>query len=290
MSLLTAEVMGFSDELLDLPEGALRRDWSGRPGEGYWHDYSDNLSDIVFLVYQQLRAFAVAIETKRALDGPKMSEAQRILAQHHLAYRDFHGVMAGVTDEELDLTPFERKWSLRSNLAHVMVAECGSQGPQLLHALNRRRSGKEPAPMPVRDDLSETSLPADYGSLAELLCRFDSCHHHLIESIADISDAELDALSIYWEDEPVDLRFRLYRFAWHLRSHIMQADKIRIGIGHHITDTDRLVRLLYNALGEAEGALIGAGIGHQELERNLATSIKLRAQEVSALAQSARIP
>ena len=117
--------------------------------------------------------------------------------------------------------------------------------------------------MPIRDACSESVVPADYGSAAELLCRFDSCHDQLIESLAEVSDEELCTPSIYWEDEPVDLRFRMYRFAWHLRSHIMQADKIRIGIGHHTTDTDRLARLLYSALGEAEGTLIGAGVGQQ---------------------------
>lgn len=61
------------------------------------------------------------------------------------------------------------------------------------------------------------------GSVAELLSRFDSCHDDLLESLAEITDEELDSPSIYWEDEPVDVRFRLQRFRWHLRSHIMKA-------------------------------------------------------------------
>lgn len=38
MSLLSAEIIAFADELLDLPEEALRQDWTGRPGESHWHD------------------------------------------------------------------------------------------------------------------------------------------------------------------------------------------------------------------------------------------------------------
>jgi len=283
MSLLSIEIKAFADALLSLPDTALGRDWLGVPGEDNWQEYSDNLSDIVYFVYQKLRAFAVNVRSDRAKHGPVMTTAQRILAQHQLAYRDFHGIMAGVQDAELDLTPFEREWSLRSNLAHIMLAECWSQGPKVRHAIELRRIGREPAPMPPRDALAESGVPIDHGSLSELLASFDSCHDDLINALADITDEELDTLSIYWEDKPVDLRFRLYRFAWHLRGHTLQADKIRVGIGHQMTDTQRLTRLLYSGLGDAEGALVGAGERQRELERACAASINVRVNEVTAL-------
>lgn len=289
MSLLSGEVKVFADALLRLLDSALAQEWSGAPGEDGWQEYSDNLSDIVYLVYQKLRAFTVTVHSDRAEHGPAMTMAQRILAQHQLAYRDFHGVMAGVRDDELDLTPLEREWSLRSNLAHIMVAECWSQGPQILHALELRRSGKESAPMPPRDPGAEAHVPVDYGPLSELLAGFDSCHDRLIGALADISDEELNTPSFYWEDEPVDLRFRLYRFAWHLRGHTLQADKIRVALGHQMTDTQRLTRLLYSALGDAEGALVGAGERQRELEKACATSINRRVREVIGLAHSSNV-
>ncbi len=128
-------------------------------------------------------------------------------------------------------------------------------------------------------------MPVDYGSRSELLARFDSYHDELVHTLADITDEELDTLSIYWEDEPVDIRFRLYRFAWHLRGHTLQAEKIRTGLGHRMTDADRLIRLLYSALGDAEGALIGAGESQDEAENAVAASIDARVNEVSALAR-----
>src|SRR5258707_14233690 len=232
MSLLAAEVRALADALLGLPDVTLAQDWPRAPADDGWRDYSDTLSDIVYLIYQKLRAFTVTVQSDRAAHGPAMSSAQHILGQHQLAYREFHGVMAGVGDEELDLTPFETKWSLRSNLAHIVFAECWSQGPQVLHALERRRAGREPTPISPRDSLTESGAPVDYGSLAELLADFDSRHDNLIRGLADITEEELDTPSIYWEDEPVSVGFRLYRFAWHLRSHTLQADKIRIGLGH----------------------------------------------------------
>ena len=258
MSLLSIEIEAFADALLKLPDAALSQDWSGVPGEDNWQEYSDNLSDIVYLVYQKLRAFTITLQSDRAKHGPAVTTAQRIMAQHQLAFRDFYGVMVGVRDEELDKTPFKGEWSLRSNFAHIMLAECWSQGPKVRHALELRRTGREQAPMPARTAVAENGVTIDYVSLCELLASFEVYHDDLIYALADITDEELNTPSIYWEDEPVDLRFRLYRFAWHLRGHTLQADKIRVGIGHRMTDTQRLTRLLYSALGDAEGTLIGA--------------------------------
>ncbi len=291
MSVLSTEVKRFTDTLLGLPDSVLRQDWLGVPGEDDWREYTDNLSDVAYLIYQKLRAFTVTVHSDRAEHGPPITTAQRIIAQHQLAYRDFCGVMAGVRDEDLDETPFEGEWSLRSNLAHIMLAECWSQGPQIRHAIELRRTGREPAPIPARDALAESSVPADLGSLSELLASFDSRHDDLISTSADITDDELNTLSIYWEYEPVSIGFRLYRFAWHLRGHSLQADKIRVGIGHRMTDTQRLTRLLYSALGDGEGALVGAGSRQRELERACAESINSRANEVIALVHSPnRVP
>jgi hypothetical protein len=283
MSHLSREVDALSSALIELRDKALRREWQGRPGEDGWQDYADDLSDVVFLVYQKLRAFTVELHSDRAVHGPPVTQAQRILAQHQLAYRDFHGAMAGVSDSELDLTPIEYKWSLRNNLYHVLLAECWSQGPQVQYALSRHRAGEGPAPMPRRDAMADSTIPPDYGSLQELLRRFDRGHNALMESVAGITDQELEAMSVYWEDEPVNVRFRLYRFAWHLRGHIMQADKLRFALGHRISDADRLVRLMYSALGDAEGALIGACERHQDMERTAAGILRSRVDEVSAL-------
>jgi hypothetical protein len=284
VALLSREVKTLANALTRLPDAALRQDWSGMPGEGDWAEYSDNLSDIVYLVYQRLREFEVTALSERARRGPEVTMAQWILAQHQLAYRDLHGVLGGVRDEELDQAPFEGEWSLRDNLAHIMLAEWWAQRPQIQHALRLWRSGQSPAPMPPRELNEDATVPVDYGTLVELLDRFDSLHDELVEEFASISEEELGALSVYWEKDPVEIRFRLCRFAWHLRGHALQADKIRVGIGHRLTDAERLVRYLYSALGDAEGALIGGGASLAELERECSASINRRVIEVEEIA------
>jgi hypothetical protein len=289
MSLLSSEVNAFVYGLLSLPDSALQEKWHGTPGDRGWQDYSDNLSDIIFSIYQQLRSFTVTVLSTRATAGPAVTSAHLLLAQHQVAYRDFQGNLTGVKDEELDLTPFEKKWSLRMNIAHLMTAECCSQGPKVRQALDEIRA-RHDLSSPVHDTLLlDREMPVDYGSLNEILGRFDRCHDKLVRSLTDITDEELDAPSSYWEDEPVNVRFRLQRFAWHLRSHAMQTDKIRIAIGHRMTDMDRLARLLSTALGEAEGSIIGAGESQVDLEASIAAAIHVRVKEVRGLANASKL-
>jgi len=277
---LSDAVKEFTGALLRLPDSALRQPWPGKLGDDGWKEYSDTLNDIAFLALQKLRALTVDIESSRETQGPRITVAHRILAQHQAAYRDFCGMMAGVRDEELDITPFAKRWSLRHNLAHILVAECWSQGPQILHALEQRRAGKGVVPRPVPEVLDEDGTPPDFGSVSELLARLEFFHDRLIRRLMDIRDDELETHSIYWEDESVDVRFRMYRFAWHLRSHTIQTDKIRLGLGHQLTDMDRLTRLIYTALGEAEGALIGAGEAQHELASAVVAAILARSEEI----------
>jgi len=288
MSLLSPEVSALAYGLLKLPDSALREEWHGTRGDRRWRDYSDNLSDVTFSIYQQLRSFSVTVQAKRAKQGPAATQAQLLLAQLQVAYRDFHGVLAGVKDGELDLTPFVKKWSLRMNIVHLLTAECFSQGPKARQAIDQKRSGYDSSSATRATHLNG-EMPADHGSLIDLLGRFDMCHDDLIRSLEDIADEELDAPSAYWEDEPVDVRFRIERFAWHLRSHAMQVDRIRAAIGYRITDMDRLTRLLYNALGEAEGSIIGAAESLVDLETSIAAVLHIRVKEVEALVNSSPI-
>jgi hypothetical protein len=138
--------------------------------------------------------------------------------------------------------------------------------------------------MPARVAHAESDVPIEFSRLSELLATFDRFHDDLVREFADITEEELGALSPYWEGQPVPLRFRLYRFGWHLRGHTLQVDQILVGIGHQLTDCERLSRLLYSALGDAEGSLVGAGERQLELERQAAAAIHRRVEEVIAIA------
>jgi hypothetical protein len=108
-------------------------------------------------------------------------------------------------------------------------------------------------------------------------------HERIVREFAGISEEELALPSIYWEDYELSLRFRLHRFDSHLRQHTVQIDKTRESIGRTPNEAQRLLRLIYAALAQAEGATIGAWEIGTELWQGTAETIAVRTDEIAAI-------
>ena len=120
------------------------------------------------------------------------------------------------------------------------------------------------------------------GSLEDILDYHRSLHNRILHEMADLSDGELWALSRFWEPEPLPVRYRLHRFDAHLRQHTIQIEKTLEALGSSPNEAVRLLRLVYNALAEAEGAVIGAWDFGYTLQEELAAQIAGRSEEVSS--------
>ena len=121
------------------------------------------------------------------------------------------------------------------------------------------------------------------GPLADMQSYYEAFHKGVLREFADISEDELVAPSMYWEGYEMSLRFRLHRFDSHLRQHVVQIDKTLGSIGQSPKEAKRLLRLIYTALAEVEGATIGAwGVG-AELRHEVADRIAARAAEIAGL-------
>ncbi len=284
---LTTAVEEFARAIVALSDEALGREWQGPPGEGVWAGYADSAREFIFQVYLELRQFATLARAERAARGPAMTSAQRILAQHQIAYRDLLGALAGVGDDEIDRPPAADEWPLRRVLAHMMITEYWGFHPQIRHAVDRRRGGQsEPAKVPWDDVLALYGEPEDAyfdAPLPDILTRFDALHGEVLGRFADLTDEELETPSPWWEGYAVPVRFRLHRFDAHLREHTIQVDKTLAGIGHQPREAERLVRLLYGTLGEVEGALLGAADTHAARQRTLAASVAARGEAIARM-------
>ena len=131
------------------------------------------------------------------------------------------------------------------------------------------------------DEASFTDLMN--AALTDLQSYHATLHKRVLDEFADISEEELNAPSMYWEGYELSLRFRLHRFDSHLSQHMVQLDKTLPAVGLPPNEAKRLLRLVYAALAEAEGAVIGAwevGVG---LWKELAETISSRADEVSGI-------
>ncbi|MEJ7653520.1 MAG: hypothetical protein WKH64_09390 [Chloroflexia bacterium] len=127
----------------------------------------------------------------------------------------------------------------------------------------------------------------DEGDLDDILGRYDRLHDRVTMSFAGLADNELAAPSLWWEGWDVEVCFRLHRLDAHIREHLIQVDKTLVGIGRPPTEPQRLLRQVYNALGEAEGAALGATDVLASERTSLAEEIRARAEDVRAYARPA---
>ena len=273
---LVQAVETFAATTAALPDDALEREWQWRA-----HD-EEGVRFAFFVTYQELRELAALAATERATRGPAQTLAQRILAQHHAAYRDLHGVLAGVDDGAPDREPTPGEWPLRAVLEHVVGTEHGFFAV-VAHAVERHRRG-EPLERTPREAIFTYHPEITFdGTLPQILARYDELHAKILRRFAEFDEDDLAANSLWWEGYPVELRFRLHRFDAHLRQHTIQVEKTLASLGYQLTEARRLLRLLYGALGEAEGALIGAPDSAADRRREVTAAIAERAAEIAGL-------
>lgn len=243
---LDTAVFRFCSAILPLADTDLARELPDEvmAREGRWSGYG-GVREIIFRVYLELRELAVITAAHRDRMGEGSTQAQRILAQHHAAWRHLTGALAGVHDAELDREPRPGEWPLRTVLEHIISAEIGFTSVI--------RAGLAHVPRPTERPNADVS-----GSLTDILGRYATIHTTALNAFAGLTDAQLLEPVAFWEDEPIEVRFRLLRYDAHLREHTIQVEKTLGWLGHIPNEAERLARALHAALAEAEGAAIGA--------------------------------
>ena len=276
----TRSIKRFSELVRALPDAELERDWA-------WGSYkSEGIRFAYFRAYEDLRDLAVQIGHQRVISGEPWPDAQRILAQYHAAYRDLQAVLLGVESQYHEIPPAEGEWPVRRVLSHVVGADMGFY-VAIKFALDRYQQGADPL-IEIEDEtwLEIIGLEDDEvdAKMAEALPGLQSFHEELHQRImtdfSGIADYELEKPSRYWEDEMYSLRFRLHRFDAHMRQHTIQIEKTLQALGHVPGESEKLLRLIFAALAQVEGALIGTGETYQELLSESAVRIDERTREI----------
>ena len=280
---LALAVETFSAVLREQPDSKLERDWA-------WGAYdSEGVRFALFRTYEELCELAVRTAMERATQEQAISSAQRTLAQYHAAYRDLQAVLLVLPAGAADQAPAEGEWPLRRVLAHIAGADIGFY-VVVRYALDRHRGGGgRPAEIPdeawepiLGHELSSVDAILD-GPLAGIRTYHQTLHERVLHEFADITEAELAAPSAYWEGYELSLRFRLHRFDSHLRQQTIQAGKTLEALGHAPTEAKRILRLIFAALAEAEGATIGTRHVAKDLWRETAEVISARSLEIAGI-------
>ena len=257
-------------------------------GQPYrWGAHQEGVRFALLGAMHELRALAVQLAAARRRDGPPLSRAQHALAQYHAAYRDLEAALLGVTAEEYEQPPAPGEWPLRYVYGHMVGAERNFFA--LVHyGLRRQREGDDLEPRLPDGEANrllgpfEEFLPLmETGSRAEMAAFHAANHDRALAEFAAISDTEIDGPSIWWENEPYSLEYRLHRMDAHLRQHTIQIDKTRAQLGRPATEAHRLLRLVYGALAEVEGVLIGVEMPAGAQTAAVAASIRRLADDAT---------
>ena len=255
---LSKAVSDFTAFVLSLSETDLNRDWD-------WHGYEEGVRFACFRVYEELRTLAVQLQAERIANGDPVTAAQHILAQFHLAFRDLQAVLLRVSDADLDREPAPEEWPLRKILGHILQSIAYFH-VHVERALERSRAGLdqlvdftdeewEQVFNPIKADVEQALASKQ---VAGMWAYFEQFHQRVLAGCADIRAAELDMPVILWEEVNFPMRFRLHRFDSHMRQHTIQAEKSLTTLLGPPPETQRLLRLIYQAYAEVEGILIGS--------------------------------
>lgn len=270
---IAREVRRFCNTLIQVPDHELMADWPGTQGEGGWVHYTDCLRELCLGAYQMLLDVATEAAQKRAAQGQGLSRAQMIIRDWQVAFRDLQGSLVGLKGAEYDQQHLHQNYTLgkqrtiRNNVVHCVMAEFWAHAPAIRSTLEASRSNIQRT-----DKISPALLnwekygpaPYNFGSIQSLLTLWEQRHQQLVEEFSGISDAELEATRSWWEDSPVSVKFRMCRLGWHFQDHAAVVETICQRIGHERTETELLAKLLFNALGRAEGEMIGLSQDEQD--------------------------
>lgn len=246
------------DRACQMNEAALEKPW-------VWGSYDEEGTRFIFFrALEEFRSLAVRLAQIRAAAGRNPSQAQRILAQYHAAFRDYQAAVLGLDDAILTQPPAEGEWPVQRAMSHNLGADMGFY-VMVRYALERHRTG-DGRPKRFTDEVYGTYLGIDEAGYEELINRpasgllayHEGLHQRILADFNLVADSELDLDASYWEKEDHSLRFRLGRFESHLRQHTIQIDKTLAALGRLPGEPLRLVRMVYSALAEAEGTRLGA--------------------------------
>ncbi len=279
---LIQAVEQFAAVTADLSTEDLEREWG-------WRAYHEGIRFAFFRTYEELRQLAARLLSERVQRGKPITTAQRSLGQYHAAYRDLQAVLLGVEDALLDQPPAHDEWPLRVILGHILAAE-REFFARTWYAVQQHRQGIEEArEMPAEELVAFVGAHQDFErtikrlSLNGILAYYDTLHKRVLREIADIRGSELDAPSLWWEGAPMSVEFRLHRLDSHLRQHTIQVQATLEALNGPFPEARRLLRLVYAALAEVEGVIIGDWLLGQRQQQEVAALIHQRAEEVAAL-------
>ncbi len=227
-------------------DAALDRPWT----------WSEHELDVRYGFYRQFEALEDArARVSQMLIGSMRGDkiARRIVAGAIAARWELHGLIAPLTEEELDRDPGNGEWTIRQTLAHIVGGQ-RAYGLYTAWWLSNHFATAEELPPGPPDDLDD-ELPREEEEAPGPTDAIDLRLGETLDAGAGVFAAlprpDL-AWFARWSGVPVTVGFRLGRWSSHIREHTVQAEKTLGFIGRQPTEVERLARLIAGAYGRLE--------------------------------------
>lgn len=238
--------------VLQLPDDALARPWPWRGRDG-----PVDVRYGLYRLFEVIEAATVAALRAVALSGGRQTDAGRILGQATQARWDLHGLLLPLADGDLDRPPGGAEWTLREILGHVVHTQARYTLNTAFWAFAAPTEDGSPPEAPATPlTLREQSAAWSAGTVLAIRARLDALLDLAVGLMGDLDDAARLEAPGTWAGYTVSTRFRLHRFAAHLREHAIQVEKTLALLGRPPTEVERIVRLVLAAYGRLEAAVI----------------------------------
>ena len=244
-----AALEGAATDYLAIPDSALLRTWLF---EGV--DTGDGVRYGIYRGAETVEAASAELEAALA-GAPARSPATIRSAPATIARWALQGRLAALEDDSLDRVAKEGEWTVRQTLAHTISGQ-RSYGWFSRWWLSQPLGPGRPSRVPPEAEAaSERDVPPEEregdGSQAEVRARLDAVLDEWALRFATLGEPAL-AVPATWAGVPVDIDFRLGRWASHIAEHTIQLDKTLDWLGYQPSEAARIVRDLYAAWGRLE--------------------------------------
>jgi hypothetical protein len=195
--------------------------------------------------------------SRRSLASEASSEARDAVGAATESRWALHGVLATLTDADLDADPGNGEWTIRQTMQHIINSQRGyAWGSAAWLQLG------------VRGDLGDRRLPEDtykdfpeedqegLGSLAEVRRELDDIVDGTSSRYATLTDDEM-AVAARWSGSSLSVGFRQWRWSSHIAEHTVQIEKTLDMLGRTRSERDWLGRLDAQAFGRFESEIFG---------------------------------
>ena len=233
-------------DLLAVGDAALEAPW-------IWPEHGElDLRSGFFRVIEDLAAITAEIDAGRAarpLD-------QAIVAPATVARWELIGLLAPLTESDLDADPGGGEWTVRQTVAHIISSQYSYAVYNDWWRKQKIRVSDERLPF-APDGLGEPAWDeavAANGSPEEIRGRLHLALEGAAALMSDLTGDEL-TLAARWSGLPVTVGFRQGRWASHMAEHTVQVDKTLVWLGRQPSEVERLVRLVAIAWGRLEACV-----------------------------------